>query len=246
MACVVFVVLLPTGARGTMAPPATRTLTVKFSPPSGTVVTTANPPIQVSGCETFYAVTDAVITVHPGSGGQYTQQPPGSGNCTTSYSARFDLTNLALAPGWNTVVATVFNAHGDGKTDSATYFYRQFGVDVSAGLVPQLAPGASGSVQYWLSNTGSDPAHATLTASCPSTGVCTVSGTNPRLVTPGQTVAAYVAVTAPGLDGTWPVQLRAVLTEDATARDSATATVTVQSVTDSVVIQPLSVQVAVG
>ena len=89
---VVVLLLAPiSGAARATLDRAESVLTANLSPASQTTFTTANPTnIQLSGCDTFYQVEDAIITVN-GNGVSYATQQPGSVNCNTSFSLSFDL-----------------------------------------------------------------------------------------------------------------------------------------------------------
>jgi hypothetical protein len=166
-------------------------LSVNILPAPGTV-TSANPTLQISGCDTFYAVEDAIITVN-GNGVSYATQPPGSGNCATSFSRRFDVSAPGFVLGENTVVATVFNANGDSETATATYTYNPQGVTVVGGSGVTVPPNANGSVAFVVTNTGVVNGTLDLSVSCPPPlASCTIVGPDPLSLAASQSAQVTV------------------------------------------------------
>lgn len=239
-------VLITPGSRSDVGAARTLALSVNFAPGSGMTFTTANPTIQISGCDTFYQVEDAIITVN-GNGVQYTTQPAGSGNCATSFSRRFDVTAPGFIPGANTVVATVFNANGDSQQATATYYYDQYAVQVFGGSGQTVAPGATGSVSFTVSNTGGTNATADLSVQCPTLASCSIVGQDPRPINAGQSAQVTVNFTAGTGDGPKVITLTATYLESTSTTASANVTVTVLTPVDHVSIAPSPpIQVGVG
>ncbi len=221
-------------------------LTANLSPASSTHFTSANPTnIQLSGCDTFYQVEDAIITVN-GNGVSYSTQPPGSGNCATSFSRRFDLIAPGFVPGANTVVAQVFNSNGDSQSVSATYYYDAYGLAVAGGTGPTVAPGTSSTVKFAVTNTGGNPGTAALSVACPQMASCSIAGTNPLPLNPGQTDSVTVNFTAGAGEGDPVVTLTAHYVESPSTTASASVTVMVRIPVDHVGISPAPVQVGIG
>jgi hypothetical protein len=220
-------------------------LSVNILPAPGTV-TSANPTLQISGCDTFYGVEDAIITVN-GNGVSYATQPPGSGNCATSFSRRFDVSAPGFVLGPNTVVATVFNANGDSETATATYTYNPQGVTVIGGSGVTVPPNANGSVAFVVTNTGVVNGTLDLSASCPPPlASCSIVGMDPLSLVVGQSATVVVNVTAGASEGTGDVTLAATFVTAPNTSASGTVSVTVRTPVDRVTITPSPVQVGVS
>jgi hypothetical protein len=216
-------------------------LSVNILPAPGTV-TSANPTLQISGCDTFYAVEDAIITVN-GNGVSYATQPPGSGNCATSFSRRFDVTAPGFVLGPNTVVATVFNANGDSETATATYTYNPQGVTVIGGSGVTVPPNANGSVAFVVTNTGVVNGTLDLSVSCPPPlASCSIVGPDPLSLVVGQSATVVVDLTTGASEGTGDVTLAATFV----TAPNTSASVTVRTPVDRVTITPSPVQVGVS
>lgn len=188
---------------------------------------------------------DAIITVN-GNGASYSTQPPGSGNCTTSESRRFDITSPGLSPGANTVVAVVFNANGDEQTGSATYYYDLYALQVAGGMEKTVTPGSSGSVSFFVFNTGGSAANADLSVTCGGLANCTITGQDPLPLNPQQSKEVVVNFTAGLSDGDPVITLTATYVESPSTTANGNVVVHVRTPVDHVVVQPSPVQVAVS